>query len=333
MYNINRVNSFSGRQVGMNDRFSHTKHHSIIHLIQGLHKMSQNNYVIYKFTSPSGKSYIGQTNNLNRRIGQHKSKSGCTAFSSAIKKYGWDKFLCEILKENLTIDEANHWEEFYIREHNTLSPCGYNLATGGLNSLLSEESRAKISKKLTGVPRSEELKEKLRVANTGRKQSPESIARRVEKLSGKIHSSKAKEKMSDYAKNRSDEHRKKLSESQKGRLVSQETREKISKSNNGRVPPNKGKSPSLETRKKQSESHIGKTLPEEQKKKISYTLKAKGRKNTPEQIAKLCEAQKNRLPISDEARKRMSDAQKAYHAKKRSEKQLLEQTLLGDFKK
>ena len=52
---------------------------------------------IYKITSPSGKNYIGRTNNFTQRMIEHKS----TAFNNpkkshfplykAIRKYGWDK--------------------------------------------------------------------------------------------------------------------------------------------------------------------------------------------------------------------------------------------------
>jgi len=107
--------------------------------------MSELNYCVYKHTSPNGKSYIGQTNNYKRRCNSHKSCKVNTAFTSAIKKHGWNNFKHEVLKDNLTIDESNYWEELLIKEHNTLSPNGYNLVNGGLNKKVSEETRKKIS--------------------------------------------------------------------------------------------------------------------------------------------------------------------------------------------
>lgn len=93
-----------------------------------------NTYLIYKHTSPSGKSYIGQTGAFKRRTQEHlSSKSCCRAFLKAIQKYGWESFTHEILAQELTLDEANRLEKKYIVEHNTLVPNGYNLTSGGSN--------------------------------------------------------------------------------------------------------------------------------------------------------------------------------------------------------
>jgi group I intron endonuclease len=122
-----------------------------------------NNYLIYKHTSPSGKSYIGQTNNYKRRCNAHKHKSSqCLAFAKAINKHTWDAFTHEILHENLTIEQANELEAKLIAEHNTLAPNGYNLRSGGLNSTHSVEARAKMS-----------------LANLGKSKSPEGMAKRT----------------------------------------------------------------------------------------------------------------------------------------------------------
>ena len=82
------------------------------------------------------------------------------------------------------------------------------------------------------------------------------------------------------------ETRKKISEGNKGKKLSEETRKKIIKNHVGMA----GKKHSDATRKKQSES-------------------AKGRPRTTETRKKLSEAHKGRKP-SEEARKKMSDAQK-----------------------
>jgi hypothetical protein len=103
-------------------------------------------YLVYKHTSPSGKAYIGQTKNYSKRCLQHRQpQSKCLAFAEAIKKYGWDNFHHEILIDGLSLDDANTWEELLIAEHNTISPNGYNLATGGGNSKPSLETIDKIT--------------------------------------------------------------------------------------------------------------------------------------------------------------------------------------------
>lgn len=140
--------------------------------------MSNAIYLIYKHTSPSGKSYIGQTKNYNYRCWRHQKTKGCIIFYNAIQKYGWDNFKHEILISGLTLDQANKYEEFYISEHNTLFPNGYNIKLGGLNNQISTETRRKMSVARTGKvfgPHSEDRKLKISIANTGRPSSQKGI--------------------------------------------------------------------------------------------------------------------------------------------------------------
>jgi len=112
-----------------------------------------NNYLVYKHTSPSGKSYIGITNNYSMRCNNHRRTTACPAIAAAIRKYGWDNFTHEILQENLTLDEANTMEQQFIKEHNTLYPNGYNLTTGGKVGKKfphTEERKRAVSEKLKG---------------------------------------------------------------------------------------------------------------------------------------------------------------------------------------
>ena len=105
-------------------------------------------YLIYRHVNKiNGKSYIGQTCNLKRRIGKDgsgyltknsKGEYRQIAFANAILKYGWNNFETEILIENLTIEEANFYEEKYIEEYKTCNPnYGYNIRKG----TLGKESR------------------------------------------------------------------------------------------------------------------------------------------------------------------------------------------------
>lgn len=90
---------------------------------------------IYKYTSPNGKSYIGQTirtpkERANDSYG-HGYK-GCTAFYNAIVYYGGlQNFQMQVLEEvedNTLLDEL---EKSYIKEYDTLVPNGYNIDKGG----------------------------------------------------------------------------------------------------------------------------------------------------------------------------------------------------------
>ena len=105
--------------------------------------------IIYKYTSPSGKSYIGQT---IKTIEQRAKYTGegyqrCSVFYKAILKYGFENFTKEILEEITaeTKQEAKEkldiLEQFYICKFNTLAPFGYNIRLGGEGSRFSKESK------------------------------------------------------------------------------------------------------------------------------------------------------------------------------------------------
>lgn len=54
---------------------------------------------IYKITKKeNGKSYIGQSNNIERRFSEHKNKIDIPV-EIAIRKYGADAFSFEIIEE------------------------------------------------------------------------------------------------------------------------------------------------------------------------------------------------------------------------------------------
>lgn len=106
-------------------------------------------FIIYMYKNrKNNKVYIGQTTRSKK---QREGKDGCLYkhspyFYSAIKKYGIDNFDYYILKENLTFDEANFYEKYYISLYNsTNSEHGYNLTYGGQKFKLVEKTKKKIS--------------------------------------------------------------------------------------------------------------------------------------------------------------------------------------------
>lgn len=110
--------------------------------------------IIYKYTSPSGKCYIGQTiNSLDKRARANGvGYKNCPAFYKAIQKYGFQNFTCEILK-TVTADslksvgeQLDVWEQYYIELYNSLSPNGYNIRAGGdSKAIFSKDSLAHLS--------------------------------------------------------------------------------------------------------------------------------------------------------------------------------------------
>ena len=99
-------------------------------------------------TSPSGKSYIGRSLNLEERLNKYKNLlcSDQQYIYHAILKYGWDNMKVTILyseeRNELSNDTLNRLEEEFIEKFNTLIPNGYNLKTGGNQP---EEHRKKLS--------------------------------------------------------------------------------------------------------------------------------------------------------------------------------------------
>ena len=128
------------------------------------------------------KKYIGQTSKtLNRRRSNHfaeaKMKRCKSAFYNALRKYDRESFSWKIIKDDISDNDADYYERFYIREYNSLVPNGYNIESGGcLHKKLSEETKKKISiankGKLTGRRHSEESKKRMSLSKTGVKRSP-----------------------------------------------------------------------------------------------------------------------------------------------------------------
>jgi hypothetical protein len=77
----------------------------------------------------NGKSYVGQTRNMKRRISVHKASTECKYIHNAIRKYGIDNFDVETIE--VSDAEANVHEINLIQRLNTLAPNGYNIQPGG----------------------------------------------------------------------------------------------------------------------------------------------------------------------------------------------------------
>lgn len=165
-------------------------------LKQPVNKKSPHKHVVYKHTAPNGKSYIGITNHYTRRCRQHQKESLCSIFHRAILKYGWDNFKHEFLAVGLTLEAANHFEEFYIRTHDTVSPNGYNLKTGGKVGKSNPITNEKISNSNMGRIFSEETRAKISKSNTGKKHTPEARAKMSESQKGKVISPEVRIKIS-----------------------------------------------------------------------------------------------------------------------------------------
>lgn len=134
---------------------------------------------LYKVTNQANdKSYIGWTDNLERRWKQHKRPSSeSLCLRNAIQKYGLDVFTLEVLETCESDTYAKLLEIAAIKGFNTKTPNGYNMTDGGegtMGRLHSEESKRRMSLSHTGKVLSKEHIQNIVEANTGRKRSEES---------------------------------------------------------------------------------------------------------------------------------------------------------------
>jgi group I intron endonuclease len=90
--------------------------------------------VIYQALFPNGKKYIGKSKNFESRKYHHlrDAKRGSDLiFHRAIKKYGSENIIWEIICECLDENDMTEKEIFYIKEFNTIDPdFGYNMICG-----------------------------------------------------------------------------------------------------------------------------------------------------------------------------------------------------------
>lgn len=99
---------------------------------------------IYKITKKeNGKSYIGQSNDIERRFNEHKNKKEIP-IELAIQKHGVSAFNFEIIEE-CSLNELDEREEYWIAYYNTYKGFGYNCNPGGGNNRGENNGRTKLT--------------------------------------------------------------------------------------------------------------------------------------------------------------------------------------------
>lgn len=219
--------------------------------------------IIYRYKSPRGKCYIGQTveENKRRRLFNNLNQSyGGVKIDNARKKYGPKNFEYTVLIKvesdncNELKDYLNILEIGFIRIYDSYNS-GYNSTLGG--------------KSLAGFHPSKESRKKMSDSHLGKRRSYESRVKQSKNGRGRKLSEETKQKMSESKKGLkfSIEHCKNIGKSKKGVHLSEETKRKISESKKGKISHpitsemrlklskiNMGKKDSDETKKKKSES-------------------------------------------------------------------------------
>ena len=193
-------------------------------IINGGENMNDNeirHWIIYMYTFPNNKHYIGKTCHSMSRRQRDNSWSGyknCTLLWNAIQKYGIENIKQDILFENdMTNAEASRLEMtcillFKCNANRFANPSyGYNLTDGGegvSGSKRQDEAHMEQVRKMIdnhkGCKLTEEHKNKLRIAHTGLKMGPMSDDTKI-----KIGIANSKENMSEETKIRRSNSKKK----------------------------------------------------------------------------------------------------------------------------
>lgn len=96
------------------------------------------NYLIYRiyFIQRPSVYYIGITNNISKRrsthlsiaTGSHTNRNYIKPLYAAIRTYGKDSMVMEVLERGLDFKSALKKESEYIAKFNSIYPGGYNIA-------------------------------------------------------------------------------------------------------------------------------------------------------------------------------------------------------------
>lgn len=207
--------------------------------------MKKNKYIVYMHKFQNGKVYVGITSQSPKhRWNNGKGYSNNIFMTNAIKKYGWENIEHIILFKNLTKEEAEQKEiELIAYYKSNNKKYGYNILDGGnVSNGLTKDIINKMSSITKELWQTEEYRKKVTNAHIGIKPNEET-----------------KKKMSQnnakywQGKNLSEETKRKLSESLKGRIAWNKGTKGIMKANKtsfkkGQASVNRKKVECIETK-------------------------------------------------------------------------------------
>lgn len=224
-----------------------------------------NKFILYEHVSPNGKRYIGITSKkANKRWERGSGYKTNTYFYNAIQKYGWDNFEHNILKTDLSKEEACKLEREYISKYKSNQfQYGYNRSMGGEMEVgwhYNEEQKVKISEATKKAMQDPEIRKKCSKGRLG-KPAYNKGKHISEETKEKLRQVNLGNKNPNYGKKRkplTNEQKQKIRESVKKAMNTLEVKKKISegvkKSKEGKIQYNKGKKTSKEIKEKISES-------------------------------------------------------------------------------
>lgn len=191
---------------------------------------------LYKISFPpqlTEKAYIGiSSKGAVRRLQQHIGSKKDYPIVQAIRKYGAENVILEVLGDYDDFDSLYLAEQEAIKQYGTKSPNGYNLTDGGKGVYglpASKERKRKISEANKGRKLSIEARLKISQANRGRDFSVQ-VAAMAEANRGKSLDNERKENLRSIwvGRRHTEEAKHKMSYSASNRVASAETRRRIS---------------------------------------------------------------------------------------------------------
>ncbi len=189
---------------------------------------------IYAFTNKlNGKRYVGSAINLRRRYKKHLSQLNngnhhSAKFQHAWAKYGAEQFEFIVLELVEDPSALIGREQFWIDSYDAFGAAGYNMCPKAGSILGVKRSQATIKKmRASGLKyvASDATREKLRIANSGKKATPE----KLEKMRNLVKSPETLEKLrlAGLGRKLSEESIRKMREWNLGRKRSPESIEKM----------------------------------------------------------------------------------------------------------
>ena len=240
--------------------------------------------------SVTGKVYVGRSKRLRARWQEHRrdltsGRHSNPYLQAAWGKHGAEAFSFQVLKA-CSLDESGPLEKTYIEHYKSADRSfGYNLELV-----------------VDGVfTHSPETREKMSVSHTGKKQSPETVAKMgvYNRLNGqkgkgipKTKTAKANISAALMGRSLSPEHRANISAARRGKELSPAALTQARKSLAQIHQDRRGRPLSPETKAKISAANKGRVLTPEEREQRSKALK--GRPKTPEQIAAVVEGKRRK---------------------------------------
>jgi group I intron endonuclease len=244
----------------------------------------------------NGKRIIGQSKDIYKRWTGYRNQLDLNKYDNVYLQRSWNKYGKQNFKFEIiflcSIQDLNETEIRFIREYkSTNRKFGYNIEEGGNRHNQSEETKLKLSRAHTGKKATQETKRKMSEAKRG-------VHRPLSVSVGLKNNKRAV-----------------------GYKHTEETKQKMSIDRMGINNNNFGKKHSVAARLKMSQVNIGRKHTEEWKINHSKNMMGNkfslGHKHSEESKQKMSESHKDRKPITEETKRKISEKKFQYWANKK----------------